>query len=265
MDKILLFIPAYNCEKQIIRVLKQIDKKVLEYISEVIVVNNRSTDNTEAVSRKFSMENPDLNIRILRNRANYNLGGSHKVAFKYAVENNFDYVIVLHGDDQGDIHDLMPVLDKGIYKKYDCCLGARFMKASKLDGYSKFRTFGNYVYNSIFSIATASRIKDLGAGLNMYSTKMLESEFYLKFPDALTFNCFMLFANKTYGFTYYFFPITWREDDQVSNVKMVSQAVTTAKIVADFFVSAKKKFMQKDFRTEVIDSYDASDVTKELK
>ena len=37
----------YNCEKQIVRVLAQLDKTVCEYISAVIVVNNRSTDNGE--------------------------------------------------------------------------------------------------------------------------------------------------------------------------------------------------------------------------
>ena len=43
-DKILLFIPMYNCEKQIIRVLNQLRSEVSEYITEVIIVNNRSTD-----------------------------------------------------------------------------------------------------------------------------------------------------------------------------------------------------------------------------
>lgn len=38
------------------------------------------------------------------------MGGSHKVAFNYAIENNFDYIIVLHGDDQGSISDMIPVL-----------------------------------------------------------------------------------------------------------------------------------------------------------
>ena len=47
MDKILLFIPMYNCEKQITRVLGQLDKEILKYITEVIVVNNRSTDHGE--------------------------------------------------------------------------------------------------------------------------------------------------------------------------------------------------------------------------
>ena len=48
-SKMMLFIPAYNCEKQIIRVLNQLDHEVLAYFEEVLVVNNRSTDDTEKV------------------------------------------------------------------------------------------------------------------------------------------------------------------------------------------------------------------------
>ena len=47
MDKILLFIPMYNCEKQIVRVLGQLKGEADDHISQVIVVNNRSTDNGE--------------------------------------------------------------------------------------------------------------------------------------------------------------------------------------------------------------------------
>ena len=83
-EKILVFIPGYNCEKQIIRVLKQFDEKVLKYIDGIIYVNNRSTDNTEKVVLDYKKENKDFPIKILRNDENYNLGGSHKVAFNYA-------------------------------------------------------------------------------------------------------------------------------------------------------------------------------------
>jgi glycosyltransferase involved in cell wall biosynthesis len=262
VDKILLFIPAYNCEKQIPRVLQQLDSEVVKYITEVIVVNNRSTDKTESVVRKFAGSHPELNIHLLRNSENYNLGGSHKVAFKYAADNGFDYVIVLHGDDQGDIHDLLPLLRHGVYKKYDCCLGSRFMSDSKLGGYSKFRTIGNRVYNFIFSISTFSVVKDLGSGLNIYKVDILRDKFYEKFPDALMFNCLMLFANKVHGFTSLFFPISWREDDQISNVKLFSQAAKTLKIAIKFFFSNKHKYIQKEFRSKPITEYLADDVTE---
>ena len=103
-EKILVFIPGYNCEKQVKRVLDQFDSDVTKKLTDIIFVNNRSTDNTEETVLKY--KNKKLNIKVLRNNENYNLGGSHKVAFDYAIKNKYDYVIVLHGDDQADIRDI---------------------------------------------------------------------------------------------------------------------------------------------------------------
>lgn len=257
-DKILLFIPGYNCEKQIIRVLGQLTPEILEHIQEVIFVNNRSTDNTEKAVLEYKESHPEINLHVLRNDDNYNLGGSHKVAFDYAMANKFDYVIVLHGDDQGDIKDIKEILKTKEYKNYDCMLGARFMKGSKLEGYSKFRTFGNRVYNILFSIAVRKRIYDLGSGLNIYSTKMLENRFYYKFPDRLTFNYCMILATHYYKQKIKFFPITWREDDQVSNVKLTSQALNVLKMLFKYFVN--NKYIEREFRDKVIEKYTSQEI-----
>ena len=96
-ERILLFIPAYNCEKQIIRVLGQLDASVMKYITEVVVINNLSTDRTEEAVKRFIDKHGDIPVKLLRNDENYGLGGSHKSAFAYAKENEFDYVIVLYG------------------------------------------------------------------------------------------------------------------------------------------------------------------------
>lgn len=257
MDKILLFIPMYNCEKQIVRVLDQIDKKNEQYLQGIIIVNNRSTDNgEEAVIKYLKKRNFKIPVKLLRNDDNYNLGGSHKVAFNYAIKNKFDYLIVLHGDDQGNFNDIVPVLESKEYKKYDCMLGSRFMKDSKIGGYSKFRIFGNRVYNVIFTIFLNKRIRDLGSGLNMYDTKMLKDNFYHKYPDRLTFNCYMLLAAKYYKHNIKFFPISWREDDQVSNVKMFSQALITLKLVLSFFFK-RGKYLNSELRNNAIKEYTA--------
>ena len=257
-EKILVFIPGYNCEKQIVRVLKQFDEKVLKYVDEIIFVNNRSTDNTEKAVLDYKKEHQDLPVKVLRNDENYNLGGSHKVAFNYALKNGFDYVIVLHGDDQGDIHDLLPYLENGEYKNVDCLLGSRFLKGSQLIGYSKFRIFGNRVFNIIYSMCIGKKIKDLGSGLNMYNTKILQNNFYHKFPDRLTFNCCMLFAADYYKQKIKFFPSTWREDDQISNVKMFSQAKITLKMALKYRFN--KKFVESEFREKVIEQYTAKEI-----
>ena len=253
-DKILLFIPCYNCEKQVIRVLKQIDNQIKPFIDRVILVNNRSADSTEKVITDFINQCADVDIRLLRNDDNYGLGGSHKVAFHYALENNFDYVIVLHGDDQGCIQDLLPVFKSGEYKNLDACLGARFKKGSTLTGYSKFRIFGNIVFNIAFSIGLGRRIYDLGSGLNMYQVKSLESRYYDQFADDLTFNCYMLLATNYYKQKVKFIPISWREVDQVSNVKMVSQAFNTLGLLVKFFLM-RGKFIKSDLRKNTSAKY----------
>ncbi len=257
MDKILLFIPMYNCEKQIVRVLGQLQDEICQYLSEVIIVNNRSTDHgEEAVQKYLNSHSFPIKISLLRNNENYGLGGSHKVAFQYAIQNKFDYVIVLHGDDQGDVVNILPYLKNGEYKRYDCFLGARFMRGSKLQGYSTFRTLGNKVYNLCFSIGCGHRVYDLGSGLNMYRVEALKNEFYVKYKDNLIFNCYMLLGSFFYKHRVKFFPIIWRETDQVSNVKMVNQAIVTLKMLGSSIVN-KSKFMQEEHRDKVIESYSA--------
>ena len=68
MSKILLFIPMYNCEKQIPRVLGQLTDEVCSYLSEVIVVNNRSTDGGEQVAADYlKQRNLPIKAKVLRN------------------------------------------------------------------------------------------------------------------------------------------------------------------------------------------------------
>ena len=92
----------------------------------------------------------------------------------------------------------------------------------------------------------------------MYSTKILKDNFYHKFPDRLTFNCCMLFAHKYYKHKTKFFPITWREDDQVSNVKMFSQAKITLKMALKFMFC--RKSVKKEYRTKIIENYKAKEI-----
>lgn len=256
-NKILLFIPMYNCEKQIGRVLGQLTEEVCSFLSEVIIVNNRSTDGSEAAVQDFLADKPlPVKVSLLRNDDNYGLGGSHKVAFEYAMENNFDYVILLHGDDQGDIVNILPYLKNREYENYDCFLGARFMKGSQLQGYSKFRTFGNRVYNMLFSIGCGYKVYDLGSGLNMYKVDVLRDRFYKRYKDNLIFNYCMVMGSAYYKHKVKFFPIIWREDDQVSNVKMVNQAITVLKLLGSYVLN-KKKFVESEHRDKAVEEYTA--------
>ena len=245
LKKNLLFIPAYNCEKQVLRVLNSITPDIAERFAEIVVIENRSTDGTLKSAELGLSKIKNCKVTLLQNDENYSLGGSHKVAFNYMLEHGYDYLVVLHGDDQGDIHDILPLIDSGEYLNYDVLLGSRFAKGSKLIGYSKFRIFGNVVLNAILSVLTGTKITDMGSGLNMYSRKFLSSKFYTLYPNDLTFNIYSLFYGIWKKSKFKFFSLTWKESDQVSNAKMFKQARNILKLTIDFAIN--HEVLNKDF------------------
>jgi len=232
-DRILLFIPMYRCARQIPRVIAHLTPEVQRRIAEVVVVDNGSPDGSVEAART-AMASLEIPARILLNDANYNLGGSHKVAFDYALTHGFSHVVVLHGDDQADIADLLPQLDAGRHNQYDCLLGSRFASGSRLHGYSTLRIAGNWAFNLLFSIATGRWLTDLGSGLNVFSTAWLADGFYRRLGDDLTFNIYLLLNIVHRRARYAFFPISWREDDQISNVRLFRQGFRTLGIVAGY-------------------------------
>jgi len=221
-EKIIVFIPMYNCELQIQRVLNRFDEIACSIFDEILIVDNGSIDNSVKSAVLEAGKHDNIKITIVKNIENYNLGGSHKVAFNYALMNSYDYLVVIHGDDQGDINDVVPLLIQGQHRDWDCLLGSRFLKLSKLIGYSRFRIIGNWGVNLLGSIVCKRMLYDLGAGLNVYNMKMLENKFYLRFPNGLTFNYYMMFYTVGMKLSFKYFPLTWKEEDQVSNLNMVN-------------------------------------------
>ena len=248
----------YNCERQIPRVVAQLTPEICQSLSEVIIVDNRSSDQSQAAAitaLKAATQIPSA--KVLVNTRNYGLGGSHKVAFDYAVAGGFDYCIVLHGDDQGSIADLAELIKTGSHRSVDCLLGARFMRGSTLVGYSGLRTFGNHVFNILYSVVSGRRIHDLGAGLNLYSVRALSDRTYRLHADDLTFNYHMILRSISDHWRIRFFPIVWREDDQISNVKMFRQALRVLNIALEYLFR-RKNFLLKDHSGRPGETYDAS-------
>ncbi|MBW3654547.1 MAG: glycosyltransferase family 2 protein [Gemmatimonadetes bacterium] len=247
-DKILVFIPAYNCAPQVGRVLAQFQGKVASFVHEVLVLDNGSKDGTVEAAIAGAGRAAVPRVTIARNQANYNLGGSHKSAYGYADREGFTHVITLHGDDQGDIRDIEPILASGTHNRYDACMGARFTRGSTLKGYSAFRIFGNYAFNLLFTAAARRWVTDLGSGLNLLARSAFSDPAILRLPDDLHFNPYLLLDMFDRGSRVTFFPISWREDDQVSNVKMVSQAFKTLR-AAETYALRRRAFRTEDYRS----------------
>ena len=238
-DRILVLIPCFNCERQIVRVLEQFRNVPPATFEEILVLDNRSRDGTVRAAANALSTLENVRVLVARNRENYNLGGSHKAAFAYADAHGFTHLVVLHGDDQGRIADVLPLLASGAHRTHDACLGARFMAGSRIEGYSLFRRIGNRAFNLIFSLVLRRRVADLGSGLNVFRRTVFSPEVATHLPDDLHFNPYLLVTMVERGMRVMFFPISWREDDQVSNVRMASQALRTLGAAREYVTSRR--------------------------
>jgi hypothetical protein len=128
------------------------------------------------------------------------------------------------------------------------------MPDSRLIGYSRLRRVGNHVFNALFSTAVGRRIFDLGSGLNVFGSAVFASSAILRFPDDLRFNVHLLLSLYDQNLRVSYFPISWREDDQVSNVKMFTQALRTA-IAAGEYVFRRERLRSGEHRSESRVSY----------
>lgn len=219
--KVLLFIPAYNCCRQLRRLLENLPPKLPSAVSEVLIVENRSDDDTLSTAQVF-IENASglrCNVRLFQNERNYGLGGSHKIAYRYACEGGFGAVVTLHGDDQADLSDFGRVIDewsRGLLP-VDAILGSRFTRGASMRGYAIHRHFGNVILNVLLSLIVWKRVLDIGSGLNMLSTKILRRIDLTVLPDSLSFNSQQLLELFRLGARIEYRPISWREVDQRSN------------------------------------------------
>jgi glycosyltransferase involved in cell wall biosynthesis len=220
-QKVLIAIPTYRCEAQITRVLDEIDDILINRVVEIAVIDNGSPDNTVGMALEYR-KNGRLGdkLHIYRNDDNYNLGGTHKVAFLRAKKLGYTHVIILHGDNQAKSSEANLLLDFAEkYPDHQTVLGSRFSKGSTLIGYDIKRILGNKLLNTLYSIVTLKKCEDLGSGLNLFALADLDKSAYVHFADKLTFNYELLLDLIKRKIHFAYVPITWREEDQVSNAR----------------------------------------------
>jgi dolichol-phosphate mannosyltransferase len=242
--KILIAIPAYNCSKQITRVLEEIDEELLSLVGEVAIIDNGSTDTTVSTSLSYIEKNKlGHKIKVYKNKSNYNLGGTHKVAFLKAEREGYTHVIILHGDNQAKSNEAKQLINFALtHPQYQTVLGSRFSKYSNLEGYDTKRIVGNKILNGLYSTLTFKHLEDLGSGLNLFALSDLDKKTYLQFADKLTFNYELILDLTKRKVNFAFYPITWREEDQVTNARNLNIFSTAIKNLLSWRVG--KKYIQ---------------------
>lgn len=178
-NKLLIFIPAYNNEKHINQVLdlipfEEIKQKIADY--EVLVSDDYSIDFTAKLVKNYQNKNKDKNIKLAVQNKNLGYGGNQKFAYNYAIKNNFDIVIMLHGDSQYSPLLIPKIIEPILSQNFDCVLGSRMIcKKSALKGNMPlYKLIGNICLTFVQNIMLRQKLSEYHTGLRAYKIKALE-------------------------------------------------------------------------------------------
>ena len=102
-----------------------------------------------------------FSIRVLFNPVNQGYGGNQKLGYRYAIENGFDFVALLHGDGQYAPESLPELLKPFSDDNVAAVFGSRMMTpgGARRGGMPLYKYFANKILTRIREPASAHGIK----------------------------------------------------------------------------------------------------------
>lgn len=189
MDKkdLLIIIPAYNEEENIVKVFEQLEALGIPSIADILVIDDASSDNTGRIVKEKQYE-------LITHVYNLGYGSALQLGYKYAVRRDYQYVIQMDADGQHDACNI-PIIYEALKgkaaneEKPDIVLGSRFMKESSDFSVSLLKRSAYVMFRFLIRQVTGRNIADPTTGLQGLNRKAFiyyseYNHFDDKYPDA---------------------------------------------------------------------------------
>ena len=176
--KILVIIPCYNEEKNIVNTVNDLKKVNVDYI----VINDGSTDNSLKVLR----ENNINHINLINN---VGIGGVMQTGYKYALKNNYDIAIQFDGDGQHDASYIKDLIKPIKEKKANLVVGSRFVWDKSEFKSTRMRRLGINILSFLYKIITKKELKDMTSGFRAADKEVIKifaKSYPYEYPEPVT-------------------------------------------------------------------------------
>ncbi|SEP10216.1 Glycosyltransferase involved in cell wall bisynthesis [Mucilaginibacter gossypiicola] len=164
--QVCVIIPTYNNEGTLAAVITD----VLAYTNQVIVVNDGSTDSTQAIIQSFPQ------IQSVSYTQNAGKGWALRKAFEFAIEQGYQHAITIDSDGQHFATDLPAFIEKLEQEPDSLIIGSRNMEQSSVPGKS---SFGHKFSNFWFWVETGIKCPDTQSGYRLYPIHLLKNTKYV--------------------------------------------------------------------------------------
>lgn len=224
IEKSLVIIPTYNelenLPKLIPAVLSQ-DESI-----HILIVDDGSPDGTGKYVKEEMKKND--RIHILEREKKMGLGTAYIAGFKYALQNNYDFIFEMDADFSHDPNELKNFIIA--IKENDLVLGSRYINGVRVLNWPMARLLLSFFASVYTRIITGMPIKDATGGFKCFRRKVLEAIDLDKVKsNGYSFQIEMTFKAYSKGFKVIEIPIVFIDrvkGKSKMSKKIVREAVT---------------------------------------
>lgn len=171
MEKKLVIIPTYNEKENIEAIVRKTIS--LEDFFNLLIIDDGSPDGTAAIVKRLQGEFVDR-IFLIERTGKLGLGTAYICGFKWAIENQYDYIFEMDADfshNPDDLHHLYVACRD----KYDLTIGSRYVTGVNVVNWPIGRVIMSYYASMYVRIVTGMKVMDATAGFVGYKRALLEA------------------------------------------------------------------------------------------
>jgi glycosyltransferase involved in cell wall biosynthesis len=182
--KLVVILPAYNAAKTLEKTYNEIP---FDIVDEVVLVDDRSSDNTAELARKIGIDH------VIIHEENKGYGGNQKSCYNKALELNADIVVMLHPDYQYTpklIESMSHLIANDVYQ---VVIGSRILgKGALKGGMPIYKYIANRFLTLSQNILMNQKLSEYHTGYRMFSGDVLKAVNYNINSDDFIFDNQML-------------------------------------------------------------------------
>ena len=252
-----VIVPTYNNHKT----LKKVLDSILDFTTNIIIVNDGSTDDTFEILQQYSQ------LTQIHHPKNIGKGRALRNGFRKAIEMHFEYAITIDSDGQHFASDIPSFIAEIQKEPNSLLIGSRNMTQENVP---KKSSFGNKFSNFWFKFETGIVLEDTQSGFRLYPLNLIPKQFY---TNKFEFEIEVIVRSAWKGIVVKNIPIQILYDplERVShfrpfkdftrisilNTVLVINALLYIK-PRDYFRKAKKKGFKKFFLEDILESSDSN-------
>ncbi|MBU1202528.1 glycosyltransferase family 2 protein [Patescibacteria group bacterium] len=162
--KLIIQIPAYNEEKTIADIIKNIPKNIdnIDKI-EILVMDDGSSDQTANLSRQAGAN------YVFSRKKNIGLGNNFKSGIDATLKLGADIIVNIDGDGQFDPQDIPKLVKPIVEKEAQMVTGSRFLDKNTSKNVPWLKRMGNKYFSKLISQITGQKFSDTQCGFRAYS------------------------------------------------------------------------------------------------